>query len=102
MATQTAITVQQQKVQSLRLLLDKSKDQIKLALPKHLTAERLLRVALTAVQRTPALLECDQLSIVGSVVQAAQLGLEPDGILGLAYLVPYFNKKTGRKECQLI
>lgn len=86
----------------LRGLLEKALPQIKLALPRHLSPERMLRVCLTAAQRTPDLLKCDQLSFVGAVVQASQLGLEPDGILGHAYLVPFNNRQTGRKEVQLI
>jgi recombination protein RecT len=35
-------------------------------------------------------------------MKSAQLGLEPDGILGQAYLVPYFNKKKGCKEVTFI
>ena len=89
-------------ISSLKSLLDRALPQIRLALPRHLSAERMLRVCLTAAQRTPDLLKCDQLSFVGAVVQASQLGLEPDGILGHAYLVPFNNRKTGRKEVQLI
>lgn len=96
-ATRTASPIGQ-----LRSLLEKAMPQIKLALPRHLSAERMLRVCLTAAQRTPDLLKCDQLSFVGAVVQASQLGLEPDGILGHAYLVPFNNRQTGRKEVQLI
>lgn len=87
---------------TLRDLLKKSESQIKMALPRHMSADRMLRVTLTAVQRTPELLRCDPLSVVGCVVQASQLGLEPDGILGNAYLIPFNNRKTGRLECQLI
>lgn len=76
-------------VEQVRDLLEKAKPQLALALPKHLTADRLLRVALTAVQRTPDLLNCDRLSLLGAIMQAAQLGLEPDGVLGHAYLVPF-------------
>jgi recombination protein RecT len=91
----------QSPINTLRGLLEKSKEQIALALPRHLTPERMIRVALTAVQRTPKLQECDALSVVGAVVQASQLGLEPDGILGQAYLVPYWNGTTRRMEAQL-
>jgi recombination protein RecT len=87
-------------VDTLRGLLDRSKGQIAAALPKHLTAERMVRVALTAFQRTPALQECSPLSVVAAVVQAAELGLELSGPLGQAYLVPYWNKNTGQKEAQ--
>lgn len=88
-------------IADLRALLEKTKDQIAVALPRHLSPERMIRVALTAVQKTPKLMECDALSIVGAVVQASQLGLEPDGVLGQAYLVPFWNSKTGRNEAQL-
>lgn len=86
---------------SLQSLLQKMKGQIEIALPKHMTAERMIRVGLTAVQKTPRLKECSPLSIVGCIVQASQLGLEPDGVLGQAYMVPYNNRKTGQKEAQL-
>jgi recombination protein RecT len=43
----------QSPINTLRGLLEKSKEQIALALPRHLTPERMIRVALTAVQRTP-------------------------------------------------
>jgi recombination protein RecT len=71
-----------------------------MALPKHLTPERMIRVALTAFNQNPALQECSAISIVGCVIQAAQLGLELTGPLGQAYMVPYNNKHTGQKEAQ--
>ncbi len=75
---------------------DATKAAIKQVVPKHLTAERVLKVALAATARTPKLLECSVQSILQSVMQAAQLGLEPGSPLGHAYLVPY------GKECTLI
>lgn len=85
---------------TLRDLLDKSRTQIQMALPKHMTPERMIRVALTAVQRQPALLECEPLSVVGCVIQASELGLELTGPLGQAYMVPYYNSKTRKSEAQ--
>lgn len=64
-------------------------EQIRLALPKHLDADRLLRIALTEIRRNPKLAECSQASLLGALFQAAQLGLEIGGQLGQAYLVPY-------------
>lgn len=96
------IVPQREKVHSIRALLEKAKPQIALALPKHLNADRLIRVAITSVQRTPKLLDCDQTSLLAAIVQSAQLGLEPDGVLGHAYLVPFRNGKTGRYEVQFI
>lgn len=81
--------------------LEKMKPQIAMALPKHLTADRLARIALTNIRLSPKLLECSIESLMGAIMQAAQLGLEP-GPLGHAYLVPYWNKKTGTHEATLI
>lgn len=94
----------QSPVQTLRTLLEGPlmMEQIKTALPKHITPERMIRVALTAIQRNPSLLECDQRSLCGAIVEASELGLEPNGVMGHAYLVPFNNNKTKRKEAQLM
>ena len=84
-----ALTVYQQKISSVRDLLERSRGQIALALPKHMNADRLLRVAMTSVQRNPKLLDCTQVSLIAAIIQSAQLGLEPDDLLGHAYLVPF-------------
>jgi len=68
--------------------MDKVKPQLALALPKHLTADRMARLALTAFSTTPKLQECDQRSIAASIMTAGQLGLEP-GVNGAGYLIPY-------------
>jgi len=80
----------------------KIKQQMALALPRHVTADRLARVALTEVRRNPALARCDQMSFLGAIMICAQLGLEPGGTLGHAYLVPFENRKAGRTEVQFI
>lgn len=80
------------KIDSVRSALEKMKPQLSMALPRHLTPERLLRVTMTAVQNTPKLLECDRTSLFAAVMTSAQLGLEPDGVLGQAYLVPFRGK----------
>lgn len=80
------------KADTVRAALEKLKPQLQLALPQHITADRLLRVAMTAVQNVPKLLECDRTSLFSAIMTSAQLGLEPDGVLGQAYLVPFKNK----------
>ncbi|GLY10361.1 recombinase RecT [Pseudobacillus badius] len=67
--------------------------------PKHVTPERLVRIGLNAVSRTPKLLECTQESIIGAVINCATLGLEPN-LMGHAYLVPFYNGKTKKMEAQ--
>ena len=91
-----AIVPFKERVNTFRGALEALKPQLAAALPKHMTADRMMRIVMTTVQRTPAILECSQVSVFGCIVQAAQLGLEPDGILGQAYLIPY------GKTCTLI
>lgn len=70
-------------------MLEKMKPAIAQALPKHISAERIARIALTAVRSNPALAKCSPQSFLGSLLQASQLGLEVNTPLGQAYLIPY-------------
>lgn len=67
--------------------------------PKHVTPERLCRIGLNAVSRNPKLMECSPATIIGSIVNCATLGLEPN-LLGHAYIVPFYNGKTKQFEAQ--
>jgi len=69
--------------------------QIAKALPRHLGSERFTRLAITMIRR-PDLAKCKPMSIVSAVMEAAQVGLELDGVLGHGYLVPY------KSECKFI
>lgn len=101
---------QQQGPRTIQNLLadPKMKQQIAAALPKHMTSERMARIVLTEVRKVPKLMECDQMSLMGAVMQASQLGLEPGAALGHCYLLPFNKrKKEGNQwvtttECQLI
>lgn len=77
------------KAKTVRHMLTVSKEQLEMALPKHIQVDRLIRVAMTSIQRTPKLLDCDQKSLMAAIMQSAQLGLMPDGVLGEAYLIPF-------------
>lgn len=77
-------------------LFNEMKPAIQQAIPSHLTPERLLRIATTSIRTNPKLKVCTPESLLGAVMQCAQLGLEPS-ILGHAYLVPYRNKKKDEK-----
>jgi recombination protein RecT len=81
---------------------DNIQKQIAVALPKHLDAKKMLRILLTEIRKTPKLAECTIPSVLGSLMQAAQLGLEPGGALGLSYLIPFNNAKKGIMECQFM
>ncbi len=82
--------------------LDGYKEQIAHALPRHITPDRMIRLALTTFSRNPDLAKCDLRSIMGCIIQASQLGLEFDGVLGQAYMVPFYNNRKKQREAQLI
>lgn len=77
-----------------RLSSDLFKQEIARVLPRHVTPERMARVALTALRRVPKLAQCSQESFFKAMMDCSQWGLEPDG--RRAHLIPY------GKECQLI
>lgn len=58
-------------------------------LPKHVDPDRVLRVALANISKTPLLQQCSEESLWRALAAAAELGLEPGGALGYCYLVPY-------------
>ena len=58
--------------------------EIRRALPAVLTPERFTRMALSAINNTPALAECTPMSFIAAMMNAAQLGLEPNTPLGQA------------------
>ena len=72
--------------------------EIRRALPAVLTPERFTRMALSAINNTPELANCTPMSFIAALMNAAQLGMEPNTPLGQAYLIPYKNK--GVLECQ--
>lgn len=73
---------------------DYFKQQVALCLPKHLTADRFVRVALSALTRIPKLGQCTPESVIKCMMTCSELGLEPDG--RRAHLIPF------GKECTLI
>lgn len=81
--------------------LEKMMPSIQSVLPKHVTAERMSRIALNVIRTNPKLLQCDLNSLMGGVMEAAKLGLEP-GLMGQCYLIPFENRKAGRTEAQFI
>lgn len=99
------------KAQQFPRMLEAFKKEIAIALPAHMNADRMARIALTCFRQNPKLAECEPQSVFACIVVASQLGLEP-GLMGQAYLVPFKKKireKVGNREverwvmeCQLI
>lgn len=87
---------QLQKTSDVRSIIESEKFKAEVAkvLPKHLTAERMTRVAITAMMKTPKLFDCTPESVLNCLMLCSQAGLEPDG--RLAHLIPYGT------TCQLI
>ena len=76
-------------IQAARQTLAQLEPQMKMILPPSITPERMSRVIMSALQSTPALLNCDRTSFMKAAMTVSYLGLEPEGVLGQAYLVPY-------------
>ena len=94
-ANQTSSSTEMAEASTFPGMLKQFKEEIARALPKHLNADRISRIALTAFRTTPKLGECDPRSVFAAVIQSAQLGLEV-GLMGEAHLVPFGG------QCQLI
>jgi recombination protein RecT len=77
------------RVDTVSDLLKAMREQIALALPRQMDVDRFVRVAMTTLRTNPRLLACDPQSLRAALMISAQLGLEPGGPLGHAYLVPY-------------
>ena len=88
-------------VKAMGDLLKRMHTQIEKALPSVITPERFTRIALTAYSRNERLQECTVESFLGSMMQAAQLGVEANTPLGQAYLIPYRNKGVMEVQFQL-
>lgn len=94
-----------QHVSNLRTFLAKPSAQAAMAAvaSKQFTPERLTKLCLLAASRQPELADCAPESFLMALMIAAQLRLDPSGLMGSAYLVPFRNRKRdGRKEVQLI
>ena len=80
-------------------LLEAQKPAFKRVLNTIEAADRFVRIAITVLKNNPKLLACDPLSLLGSLMTCAQLGLEPNTPLQEAALIPYeiYNKSLNKK-----
>lgn len=84
--TQVATTEKKRDIRTL-IQSDAVKQQMAMVLPKHITADRMARVACTAILKTPKLAQCKPESLLQALMLCSQAGLEPDG--RNAHLIPY-------------
>jgi recombination protein RecT len=92
------------KADTLASLIRSMRDEIAAALPRHMSPDRMVRVATTVMRTTPKLSETTPQSFLGALMTCAQLGLEP-GPQGLCWILPYKNNDRnspafGRLEAQ--
>lgn len=85
---------------NMKYWIEAMKGEISKALPEVITPERFTRMALTAISTNGQLANSSPRSFLGALMNAAQLGLEPNTPLGQAYLIPFRNGKTGEIETQ--
>ena len=88
--------------QGIASLLQRQWPRIEAVMPKHMSSERMYQLAVSTVNQTPQLAECDVNSLLSCVMKCSALGLEPSAVdgLGRAYILPYRNK--GRMTATLI
>lgn len=75
---------------------------VKRVLPQAFSPERFVKIALVAISKTPLLQKCTVPSLMQSITESAELGLEIGGALGHAYLVPYWSGKLGAYEAKFM
>jgi recombination protein RecT len=89
--SQTALATRQKNIIDR---IDQMRGQIQAALPKHISPDRMARIAMTAIRTNPKLAMCNEASFLGALLHASQLGLEPNTPLGECYLIPYKDECT--------
>lgn len=96
------LAVKKQRYQEIATLFEERRGEIVRALAGRMPPEFHTSVALALFREQSALLECDQNSLLGALLEAAHLGLSLDPKQGHLYLTAFENRKRGRKEAQLI
>lgn len=85
----------------VKQLLERYAPQIMQVAPRVVTPERMMRLLYTAVARVPELAECSAVSLIGSFLEVASLGLEV-GVAGQAWILPFWSSRKNCKEATLI
>ena len=99
-ATNNAVA-EKKKPQTMKDYVNVMMPEIKKALPNTITPERFTRIVLSAISNNKELQACTPQSFLASMMNSAQLGLEPNTPLGQAYLIPYKNHGTLEAQFQI-
>lgn len=67
-------------------------------IPSHIKPEMLVKTAVWAIDRQPKLLQADAMTLLGAFMHFSSLGLQPNGPLGHAYILPFKNGFRSKRE----
>jgi recombination protein RecT len=91
-----------------QLTSEKARRAMKARLGQLFGPDEMIAMVSTCLKQSPLLAKCDPLTVIGAVMEVAQVGLRLDRTLGQAYLVPFRNGRrshaAGRDvyEAQLV
>ena len=83
-----------------KVLVSNFKNQLEAQLGDERSAKQFMANAISIVQQTPELLECEPATVFNGLMMMASLGFMPSTVSGEAYLIPRKNGKTGTKQAQ--
>lgn len=81
-------------MEAMRTTLTRMQTEFAMALPPQISAEKFVRITVTAIQMNPTLISADRRSLLGACMKAAQDGLLLDGREAALVI---FNSKDGAK-----
>ncbi len=88
------------RITTVRGMFEKALPELKRAAPRHITAERMIKVMTASLSRVFKLAECTPQSLLLALMTATELGLEPNSPLGHGYILPVWNSRAGVNEAQ--
>lgn len=87
---------------TVKAYFEANKTTLAALLPRHMTPERMLTLALNCLRTTPKLMDCTLDSLFRAVIVCSQYGLEPNTPSGHVYLIPFENRRKGVTEVQIV
>ncbi len=81
---------------------DKVRRAMSVRLGRIFSVDEMIAMVATSIRQSPLLAKCDPMTVVGAVMECAQVGLRLDRTLGQAYLVPFYSSKRQCYEAQLV
>ena len=91
----------ERKPMTLAQQIDRMEPEFQRAMPQGAEARQLVRDAQTALRQVKDLAKCEPATVLGALMTCSQLGLRP-GVLGQAYLLPFWDSKARTHKAQLV